>query len=244
MQPLTRDIRNDLGDQSLLTFFSEISFLPERHSTEYMGTRLQNIFVYKEIFVEEILPLLFDSLDRLRFSRPTGRDLRAFASVSRIFNQFCTLAIENWEQEHLRLQINLGLHRLSFLSANVHEAVNGIIKLQHPVADLSAYADVTEEILEKLLASGNVEHLIVHSDKISKLPSSCSRLQTLDCSGCTSLATIPKGMLHLTALYCSGCTALTSLPEDMFQLRGLHCSQGEYLTFFTHIPTNCFIHLQ
>jgi len=69
----------------------------------------------------------------------------------------------------------------------------------------------SEEIKKFIECCGNLNELLISTDKIEELPQlpQCTGLR---CRNCTSLTALPE-LLQCIGLYCGGCTSLTALPE-------------------------------
>lgn len=155
---------------------------------------------------------------------PTG--LNALLLVSKQWtlqwNSAVDSAKSSWKIEHNKLR-----EQEKFLNENcsdAKEAVEFAIEHQLSVVNLKLFFDLTDDLLELLFEKcPNLDHLMIRSENITKLPDACSRLKTLDCCGCPSLRMLPAIMPLLTDLNCSHCPSLKKLPADMFLLKTLNC---------------------
>jgi hypothetical protein len=78
-------------------------------------------------------------------------------------------------------------------------------------------------MLDSLICSG--------CTSLKNLPNGLTKLKYLTCSDCTSLVSMPKDLISLIYIYCNGCTSLTSiLNRDLLGLKILYCNGCTSLT--------------
>ena len=176
----------------------------------------------------QIIDSLYLSCNKWKFYRHS--EFQALACVSKQWNVLANMAKKNCRAEHHNLQaqglaFSTKLKQRTFTTAE--KAVEFIIAehADEQILDLRDFPELTEKCLDKLLQGcPKIEHLMIRSNLIKALPEVCSRLQTLICSSCQQLTTLPCYMPDLSWLECSGCSRLSNLPNYMPFLTFLDCS--------------------
>lgn len=186
---------------------------------------------FNAYFPPELLPNLFalkgNKYHLKIFS--SSFPIAALACVSKTWNYHIYLLKTNWEVEHINLQSQMYRPALA-RCCNAEEAVNLIIEQKLQLANLKNFT-ITDEQLEKLFQKNpHIQHLFISSPFVTKLPETCSHLQTLDISHCSNIVDLPKSMPVLTFLDCNYCKKLTKLPENMAELIDLNCDSTKQLT--------------
>ncbi len=221
-------------------------------SEQYVGTEVKKLATqigntvddcFSLIRGQDLMPVILNYLhsreNRFVTDKPsTGTES---ALVSKGWNSLVNDQKNGWGIDHNKLWAE---SQKVQNCKDAEQAIDLIIKDKLSVADLSKFPDLTDDHLDKLFKEGlNIDHLMIFSPLITKLPAACSRLQTLHCPNCELLTALPD-LPNVTQLNCSFCPLLTALPAQLPNLTKLYCNDCPLITALPDLPKvtelNCF----
>ncbi len=207
-------------------------------SEQYVGTEVKKLATqigntvddcFSLIRGQDLMPVILNYLhsreNRFVTDKPsTGTES---ALVSKGWNSLVNDQKNGWGIDHNKLWAE---SQKVQNCKDAEQAIDLIIKDKLSVADLSKFPDLTDDHLDKLFKEGlNIDHLMIFSPLITKLPAACSRLQTLHCPNCELLTALPD-LPNVTQLNCSFCPLLTALPAQLPNLTKLYCNDCPLIT--------------
>lgn len=174
-----------------------------------------------------ILPLLYSSQNRFCEITPPGKSYGTLACVSICWENIIEENNLVWNKEHKYLQSELA----------EQESLKKVVRDKWPerfinyhrgvsVLNLTSFAvkEIDQILNDIFLVCMNIKHLKVDWTDVTKFPSGCNQLMTLDASHCPELISFINPMRDLTHLILKGCDNLIKVPDDMSALTNFDCS--------------------